>query len=85
MDDASQMKDGTIDMDRDNLPSEGDLGICIRCAGAGIYYKQEDGSLGLRLLTLEEKVQLSENEDAMRARFAVLAMIEKHGPFGGKS
>lgn len=66
--------DGATDpKDPTSQPEEGDLGICIYCAGVGFYVIQEDGTLGLRLATVEEKVGLSEDADVTKVRAAIAA------------
>jgi hypothetical protein len=44
--------------DGDAVPEDGDIALCIRCAMPAAYADQEDGTLGLRPLTAEEKVRL---------------------------
>jgi hypothetical protein len=56
-------------------PGEGDLAICIRCAGMGIYYLAEDGTLALRLTTIKEKVELSQDEHVRQVREKVADMM----------
>lgn len=54
-------------------PEVGNLAICIFCAGVGVYEDREDGTLGLRLATTEEKVELYEDDEFQRVRDAILA------------
>lgn len=49
-------------------PEPGNYGICLRCAGVGVYKENDDGTLGLRLTTAEEKVELSEDEEVTKVR-----------------
>lgn len=53
-------------------PEPGDLAVCLYCAGLGIYVEREDGSLGIRLTTAEEKLGLSENEQVNGVRAAII-------------
>ena len=52
VDDATEIHGG------DDRPEAGDIALCIRCAIPAAYFEQEDGTLGLRELTAEEKVGL---------------------------
>jgi hypothetical protein len=50
-------------------PEEDTIALCIRCAGVGVYTLNPDGqTLGIRLCTPEEKVELSEDETLQKAR-----------------
>ncbi len=61
-----------------DVPEEGDMAICIRCAAVGVYRVNDDGeTLGLRLPSSEEKVQLSENQELQEARELVARMNVK--------
>lgn len=55
-------------------PDAGSLAICIRCAGLGIYEDADDGSLRLRHLSAAETVELSQDEEVMRARESIWAI-----------
>jgi hypothetical protein len=69
MDDAAGIGDAAGDR-----PTVDTVGICIRCAGIGIYTMNPDGeTLGLRLATPAEKVALSEYEEIQKVR----AVVEK--------
>lgn len=81
VDDASAVQDGQIDMEQNLRPKPGDLALCIRCAAPGFYFEKEDGTLGLRAPTFNEKVQLSQEREVMKARTAIIAMNELHRPF----
>lgn len=51
--------DGATEIgDGDATPEPGDLALCLYCAIPAAYTENEDGSLGLRGLTAEEKVGL---------------------------
>lgn len=56
---------------RHERPEVGDLAICIRCASLGIYIDNGDGTLGLRDVTVEEKVELSQRSDVMKVQQAI--------------
>jgi hypothetical protein len=65
MDDAT----GVGNTEPTEIPEAGDIAICIRCAFAGFYELNPDGeSLGIRRPTIEEKVELSENEGLQALR-----------------
>lgn len=66
VDDAS-----VVGTDEPLRPEPDDLALCVRCAGPGIYILNEDGTLGLRLCTAEEKVELSENVLVQKTREAI--------------
>lgn len=51
----------TAPEDPEARPEEGDLAVCIRCAGPGVYVENEDGTLGLRAATEEEKSDFQAN------------------------
>lgn len=68
VDDAAGVGDA-----KDDRPEPGNLGICIQCAGLGIYYVKPNGMLGLRLCTIEEKVELSLDEEVTSVRAAIAA------------
>lgn len=61
--------------DGDAQPEEGDLALCIRCAAMGIYYLADDGTLGLRIPTIKEKVELSQNEEVRQMREKIADMM----------
>lgn len=61
-----------VGKDKAPFPTPGDIAICIRCAGIGIYVLSEDGVLGLRLATYDEKVLLSENDELTGVRAAII-------------
>ena len=48
-------------------PEPGDLALCIRCS-APSFYVDNGETLGLRLPTIAEKVQLFEDEAVMEVR-----------------
>lgn len=60
--------DATSIADPDRHPVADDLAVCIQCAGLGIYVENEDGTLGLRLTTTDEKVELSQDPTLMELR-----------------
>lgn len=53
----------------DNIPTEGDVSICIRCAHIAIF----DKDLQLKEPTLEEKQELLWEKSILKARIAILA------------
>lgn len=55
-------------------PDVGGLAVCIRCAGLGYYEDAEDGTLRLRALSIEEKVELSDDEEVMELRERIWAL-----------
>lgn len=55
-------------------PEVGNLAVCIRCAGLGIYVEKKDGILGLRPTTEEEKVELSQDPGVTKARAFVIGL-----------
>ena len=70
VDDASGIGDA-----EGERPTEGTLALCIRCAGVGIYTVNPDGeTLGIRLCTVQEKVELSEDKALQKARAVVERM-----------
>lgn len=71
VDDASGLGDA-----EGERPTEDCIAICIRCAAVGIYVRNENGSLGLRAPSEEEKVELSEEPQIERARAAILLMVD---------
>lgn len=68
VDDSSGIGDA-----KDARPEEGNVGICIRCAGVAFYVEQEDGTLGLRAATDEEQEELRTSEEITRVRAIILA------------
>jgi hypothetical protein len=59
-------------------PVPGDIALCIRCAEPAAYTLNPDGiTLGLRDLTDEEKVQLSEREDVAEIQERIRATSGK--------
>ena len=76
VDDAAGIGDAEGDR-----PEEDTIAVCIRCAGVGIYCLNPDGeTLGIRLCTPEEKVELSENEELQKAR-GIIQGADFHGWF----
>lgn len=76
VDDATGIGDASGDR-----PTEGTVALCIRCAGVGIYVLNPDGqTLGLRLCTGPEKVELSDHEELVKAR-EVIQRADFHGWF----
>jgi hypothetical protein len=70
VDDASGIGDAAGDR-----PEPDTIALCIQCAGIGIYTVNPDGeTLGIRLCTPEEKVELSENEELNEARELIYKM-----------
>jgi hypothetical protein len=53
-------------------PEPGHIAICIQCAGLGIYIAQEDGTLGLRQPTVEEAVDLADDDEVIKVQAAIL-------------
>jgi hypothetical protein len=66
VDDAS-----AVGGDESIRPDVGDLAVCIRCAELGIYIDNGDGSLGLREITLDEKVELSKEPRVLQTQQAI--------------
>jgi hypothetical protein len=69
VDDASGVGDAAGDR-----PSVDNIAICIMCAGLGIYFEQEDHTLGLRRPTDEEKSELDEDKQITKVRATIIAM-----------
>lgn len=59
----------------DAWPEPGNLALCIACAGMGIYVLAEDGSLALRLPTIKEKVELSQDEEVRQMRDKIVEVM----------
>jgi hypothetical protein len=58
----------------DVRPEPDNIALCIMCAGIGIYFAQEDGTLGLRLPTDEERSELDKDEQITKVRATIIAM-----------
>jgi hypothetical protein len=56
---CDQEVDGATEIGNgDETPEPGDIALCLYCAIPSAYTENEDGTLGLRDLTPEEKVAL---------------------------
>ena len=62
---------------KDRQPEPENLSVCIRCAGLSIYIENEDGTLGLRALTAEEKAEADQDEEVTKARSIVILMTQR--------
>lgn len=71
VDDATVVEDGKLG--GDTRPASGNIAICIQCAGLGVYTENGNGTLGLRLPTFEEKVELSEDEEITKVRATIVS------------
>jgi hypothetical protein len=57
----------------DQQPEPGNLAICLYCAGYGYYEETPEGLLKLRILSDEEKVELSGYEEVQFVRNTIRA------------
>lgn len=57
---------------KDDRPEPGNVAICIRCAGVGVYFVQSDNTLGLRPPTAEQTLEFADDEEINKVRAVII-------------